>query len=381
MKRVVAWLGVSLSIFLALPSLASAIEYGGVGGRPANPQPNNPRTQSIFIYELKPGASASDGVKVFNNTNSTRTITIDAVDSVLSSGGAFACAQAADQKSDVGSWITLSTTNITLPAGGSQVVPFTVTVPASAGVGEHDGCVTIQDISATTNVSGKSGVVLGFRSAMRVVVTVPGKIVKKLSLTGVTVHKAKDGNFIVVPVAKNDGNVSLDTKVTASFAPVFAVTSPNTHGTYPVLPYSTASWNLEIKPPFWGGWYHAHATVSYNSNPTALLGQSQGAQKTEMLNSAVFFAAPSPGAIVIEVIVLIIIAVLVWIYVRKRRDIRHIRQKWEEYTAKDKDTLADIAKTHHVSWKKLARVNKLKPPYSLKNGQKLKVPPKPKQGE
>lgn len=354
-----------------------AIEYGGVGGKPANPQASNPRTQSIFVYELKASQSTNDGVKVFNNTDSTRTITIGAVDSVLSSGGAFACAQAADQQTGVGSWITLSATTITLPAGVSRVVPFTIAVPNNADVGEHDGCITIQDASATTNVNNKSGVVLGFRSAMRVVVTIPGKIIKKLTLKSVTVQKTPDGNYLVMPEATNDGNVSLDTTVSATLEPIFAVSGGKAGGTYPVLPHSTASWNLEIKHPFWGGWYHAHTVVSYNSKPTALPGEEQGAQKSEALNSAVFFAAPALGAVLIELLILLAVGVPVWRYVLKRRDISQIRKHWQEYVVQDKDTVISVAKEHHISWKKLVRVNSLKAPYTLEKGKKLRVPPKP----
>ncbi len=374
MKKLISFIAAVGMMTAVLSASAAAVEYGGIGGKPANPQPSNPRTSSIFIFELKPGQQANDGVKVYNNTNTAHTITIDAVDSVLASGGSFSCAQSAEQKSDVGSWITLDQTSVNLVAGGSTVVPFTVSVPQTAGVGEHDGCITIQDTSIK-QATGKSGVILGFRSAMRVVVTVPGQIVKKLALSSLTVSRLSSGDYQVVPKVENQGNVSLDTKVAANFKSIIATNSGTSKGTYPVLPHSTASWNLTLKRPFWGGWYRAYATVNYNSNPTALLGQNIGSQETKSLYSAFFFAPPKTLAAVIEIVVLILIVIVLRWYVQKRRDIRHIRANWQEYKVKKNDTIVDIAKAHHTSWKKLARVNGIRPPYRLVPGQKLKVPP------
>lgn len=41
---------------LSFISASFAIEYGGFGGRPAYPRADNPRTESIFIHTLEPGA-------------------------------------------------------------------------------------------------------------------------------------------------------------------------------------------------------------------------------------------------------------------------------------------------------------------------------------
>src|SRR5215472_6786570 len=103
MKRALLLAAATAATLILLPSVASAVEYGGVGGRPAYPRADNARTQSIFIHQLQPGQQVSDGVRVYNNTNKKRTITIQAVDSVLASDGAFACAQQADPRVDVGS--------------------------------------------------------------------------------------------------------------------------------------------------------------------------------------------------------------------------------------------------------------------------------------
>lgn len=366
-------------LVLVMPSAVSAVDYGGVGGRPAHPQPNNQRTKSIFIYQLKPGQTTNDGVRVLNNTGEQQTVSLNAVDAVLASGGAFSCAQNADPKNDVGAWIKLQSSSVTVAANSSQIVPFTVTAPDKADVGEHDGCIAIQAQSATNTPSKQNGVVLSFRSAIRVVVTIPGKIIKKLTLDNVNVSKAKDGNYIVAPAANNEGNVSLDTNVQARLTSLFGLNQGKSYGgTYPVLPRSKASWNLEAKPPFWGGWYRARVSATYNSSPAAELGQNQGSSNTVRLSSALFFVSPSSQAGLIYVLILLAVVVAVALLVRKQRNIRHIRRHWQTFEVEADDTVTGLAKQHHTSWRKIARVNHLKPPYALKAGQKLKLPPLPK---
>lgn len=367
---------------LFLPVLASAAGYGGIGGRPANPQPNNPRTQSIFIYELKPGQSAADGIQVFNNTDQRQTVSLYAVDSVLSSGGAFACAQNADPKHDVGAWVELSSDTINLGPNSNQVVPFTVTVPDSrkVSVGEHDGCIALQAASQTATATNRNGVVLSFRSAIRMVVTIPGKIVKRLDIKTVAISRAKDGNYLVTPTIQNSGNVSLDTNVQVKLVTLFGnslVTSKA--GTSPVLPRTQASQNFEIKRPFWGGLYRAKVIAAYNSNPATELGLGQHSnQQTIQRNSAIFFAMPAAAAAPIELVILLLIAGAIFWIVKRWRSSKHIRHHWEAYSVKRGDTLEKLSKRFNVSWKKIATANKLKPPYNLKQGQELKLPPKAK---
>ena len=365
-------------VLLAVPEFASAINYGGIGGRPANPVPGNPRTESIFIYTLKPGQQATDGVRIQNNTTKEQTVTLDAVDSEIASGGNFTCKQAVEQKHDVGSWIQLESSSVTVPANSSQVVPFTVTVPnnANISVGEHDGCVTLQAASQTATPSDKSGIVLSFRSAIRVVVTIPGKIVKKLSIHSVTVTSGRGSTYQINSKIANDGNVSLDTTVSVGLQSVLGSSAPLTKkGTSPILPRNTTALNYAVKRPFWGGLYRAHVVATYNSNPTTGLGQDQTKDSRSIVkDSAIFFAVPEPLALVIELLVLAVVVGGVYLLIAKRRQSRHIKRHWTSYTVKKGETLQSVAERHNVSWRKIAQVNKLKPPYQLRKGDTLKLP-------
>jgi hypothetical protein len=365
-------------IALALsPSIATANEYGGVGGRPANPREDNPRSESIFIYELEPGQSVTDGVQVFNNTDTPRTVRIGAVDGALSSSGAFACAQENDSKIGVGSWIELEQNTVQIPARDDRTVNFTITVPLSANVGEQGGCITLQDTQAEGSEE-QGGIVLTFRSAIRVAVTIPGEIVKAISFGPIEFGQSKnDGTlYVATPSVLNNGNVSLDTDITTRIVSLFGLPVDETQGTYPVLPASTASWNFEFDAPFWGGLYRADVSASYNSNTEDTLGQESSDQRqTVRASSAYVFIPPAPLAAVAQLAVLGLIIAGLGLLFRRIRHQKIVAKRWHTYTAKEGDSIQKIAKARHISWKKLATANKLKAPYHLEPGHKLKIPP------
>jgi hypothetical protein len=368
-----------VSVTLLSTSIVSAVEYGGVGGRPANPRSDNPRTQSIFVYTARGGETINDGVRVVNDTDKTRTVAVGAVDSILSSGGAFSCRQEVEQKSDVGSWVKLSSKQVEVPAQNSVIVPFVLTVPKDASPGEHDGCITIQDASMTTTPTGTNGVVLGFRSGIRISLTIPGKIVKHLSLTGVEVNGPTNGNYVISPSLKNDGNVSLDALVKTQLSSLFGNAASSAEGTYPVLPHSTATLNFEVNRPFWGGLYHAKAVAKYNSNVKAELGSTKATDKTVSLASGYVWVSPSPWAVVIYVVCLALIAAAAYYLYRRTHHARHVRTHWRTYRVAEGDSIKQLADRFGVSWKRLATANKLKAPYDLRTGEIIKVPPKSKE--
>lgn len=380
MKRLFLAIGLALVLGL-IPTASSAIEYGGVGGVPANPREDNPRTQSIFIYELNPGDSYQDGVKINNNTGETATIDIGAVDSRASNDGAFACAQEADDKIDVGSWVKLDQTQVTLASGEEEVVDFTITVPENASVGEHGGCITIMQANQQPSTTS-GGIALSFRSAIRIAVTIPGDIVKAVNVSSVSLepNKGDDSKYIIKPGLTNSGNVSLDTKITSKLVSLFGVVSASTTSTYPVLPATSASWNFDVDRPFWGGFYRADVDATYNSNTSESLGQTSDASDeiTVSGQSGYVFITPSPLALAIELIILAAFLIALFLLGRRLTHRRTVKKHWRHHTVEEGESLQKIAKHYHVSWKKLATANRIRAPYHVEPGDKLKVPPNQK---
>lgn len=101
-------------------------------------------------------------------------------------------------------------TEIKLNAGVTQLVPFSITVPANASTGEHNGCIIIQEKKIKTG--DQPGVNLSIRTGLRLAVTIPGDIERNLEVVGFD-YKRQNGTIILHPQVKNTGNVSIDSNV------------------------------------------------------------------------------------------------------------------------------------------------------------------------
>ncbi len=362
---------------IVFTAAASAVEYGGIGGVPANPDPGNARTKSIFVYGLKPGESKTDGVRVANNSDATKTLEIYATDSEISSGGSFACSQKVDPKNEVGKWIEFDKSEVTLGAGANEIVPFKVNLPQTVDVGEHNGCIVIQEKKEDAQGSG-NGLQLSVRSALRVVVTVPGDIKKDLQINDFFVKPASKLHTFTISV-QNGGNVSLDTNIQVEVRNIFNRITYKNGGIYPVLPQKQAfELNYEMGHSFWGGFYRAHATAEYDSDPKSQLGQKGGSITKRSSDAKIIFITPKPLALLVYLLLLSLIAAGVILYMKRRNHYREIGVSWEDYTIKKNDNIHQLASKNNISWKKIATVNNIKPPYVLEPKSVIKLPPQPK---
>ena len=366
-----------LALAMLLPSAASAVEYGGIGGRPANPIPGNERTTSIFVHEIAGGSSDGDGIRVINNTDKPKTLMVDAVDSSASSGGAFACAQRVEPKADVGSWIVLDKTEVTLEPMTNEVIPFSISVPPLADVGEHNGCIVIQEKNAEPQKQG-GGIQLSFRTGIRVAVLVPGEMVRRLAIVGSDVAPRDGGGFRLGAHVRNEGNVSVDTDVKIDVQDVMGYEKSSYGGAYPILRGQTSDYSFDMPQPKWGGWYRSRLTVTYDASTDARIGaDTASARVTITAPEVTFYSYPAPEAAVIELaVILAFLLGIAWIITNAVRRMR-VRKTWVTYAVAAGDDVNALAAKHRVSWKLIASVNKLKPPYTLKPGDALKVPPPP----
>src|SRR3989344_4441288 len=376
-KKLLRFVRVSAAIFgiTLLANNVFAVEYGGFGGRPAYPRADNPRTESIFIHTLEPGDIQKEGILTVNNATEQKTMLVYAVDSTPSTGGAFACAQFSEAKKDVGAWITVKKSEVTLEPGTNELVPFSIHVPKNASVGEHNGCIVMQE--KKEKAEDGSGVSLSFRTGLRVAVTIPGELERKLEIVGFTVTKRDNGNFLLHPLVKNLGNVSIDADAQVVTRYFFGLTHLTHGGQYPILRGDTSDWNFELKKPFWGGWYRSNFFVEYDENPEAGVGVQSGKELTRLKGPSVWFwSFPTPAALAIEIIILLALAFGGFLFWLSQKRKKWIKNNWVSYEVESGEDIKSLAERFDVSWKLLAKVNKLQQPYAFKPGEKIKVPPR-----
>lgn len=369
----------ALMLGVFIPSVF-AIEYGGIGGRPAFPREDNPRTDSIFIHTVEKGQVQEDGIRVVNNTEETKIITIYGVDSVPSTDGAFSCAQKADPQTGVGTWITLEKNEVVLDPFTNEVILFDINVPENVDVGEHNGCIVMQE-KKIDNGEEKAGIQLSFRTGLRVALLVPGDIVRELKIDSfvVTARDTDDGSFVLQPKVQNTGNVSIDADVRVVTKSMFGTVHEEHGGEFPVLRGELSTWNFVLNKPFWGGWYTSQLVVSYDASNDASVGVETNGKLTVIKGEEVqFFSAPTAFGLIIEIgsfIVVLLILFMIWVSQKRKR---WMRKEWIEYTVQGGDDIKKVAERFDISWKLLVKANKLQPPYALSEGAKITVPPEEK---
>ena len=359
-------------VLAAQPLTASAADSGTIGGRPAHPDSSNSRTKSIFIKTIKPSESVRDAVIVINNTDQEKTVLVYATDSTASSGGAFACKQAVEPSLSVGKWTALEKSEVVLPANTTQEVAFTITAPKDSEPGEQNGCIVLQEKKSD---EFKGGVALNFRTAIRVAVMIPGDIRKELTLLDLSV-KQNTNKIIVSPSVENTGNVSIDTDVKISIKSLFGSTIETQNSMYPVLRNQVTEWNFELNRPFWGGIYSASYQASYDESSSFLNKDEASEIKTLNSPSVFFFATPHPIAAIIELLVIGGLVTGIILLLKRRKSQQMIQKEWSDYIIKLDDDIQLIAKRYNIDWKLLAKSNHIKAPYTLFEGETLRVPPK-----
>jgi hypothetical protein len=123
--------------------------------RPVTYDPKVPATKSYFVLDLKPGQTLRDRVTVINAGGSTGTTYIYPVDATTgqTSGAVYLARNA--PRLDVGSWITLDQSTVTLGPGERKVIGFTIHVPKNLQPGDHLGGIVAENARLTVGKAGK----------------------------------------------------------------------------------------------------------------------------------------------------------------------------------------------------------------------------------
>jgi hypothetical protein len=363
MDRKIPSLIVFISLFLVVSSSAMAIEYGGVGIKPANPREEETKSESIFIHTVEPGQIIDEKMLVINNTSEETTLFIYSADSTPSTDGGFACKQISEAKTKTGNWIDIPVKEITLRPNSIEEIPFKITVPIDVEPGEHNGCVLAQGKKVEEKPG--QGINLSIRTGIRVALTVKGEIIRSLLISSFEVNK-KENYIILKPSVKNTGTVSVEANIEVFTKNILTRSELEKKGNkYTILRDDTASWNFELNKPFWGGFYESRARVNYNDG---------NIEKVLLAQPVRYFILPSNQAIIyIAIVILCPVLFFLFLVISKIRTSSTLK-KWSPYTIKVGDTLKALADDRNINWKLIVKANKLKAPYDLKNGQEIKLP-------
>jgi len=212
LKKRIKILLVGLLGFFALAGFCCAISYGGLGIYPNEREwdEKNSLTKSWFIYTLKPGEVEEAKVNVVNQSDQSVEVKIYPVDAVTTKDGAFAPQSEDREKVDVGAWITMPVSELSLKPNETKAVDFTIKVPENAEVGDHMGAIIVQSKEAPEAEKG-TAMKVASRVGARIYLTVPGEIIKELEFKDFN-WKMEEGQVVFYLTLANGGNVRISPK-------------------------------------------------------------------------------------------------------------------------------------------------------------------------
>jgi len=192
----------------------------GITVRPAPGSKSVSKSGSHFeLGVVTPGTPWRGAVFLRNLGDTTETSDLYGADAIPARGGGFGFTPRGEKPTDVGAWITLDKSRITLKARETATVGFSVAVPTSAPGGERVGGVIAEPVEA---VSG-GGFSVGTRIAVAVYLTVPGSagapLRPSLTITKLRIP-VRNGQACPSLSYTNDGTAVLDPTARITVDPV-----------------------------------------------------------------------------------------------------------------------------------------------------------------
>ncbi|MCH8920477.1 MAG: DUF916 domain-containing protein [Chloroflexi bacterium] len=209
---VLACLALLVACSLALFGWARVAQGDGdvsFGIRPSEANPDEPETFSFFSHKLTAGETLEDAAIVQNNGDVTATARVYLADGVTSINGGTAFTHEGFQTHGTANWLTLESEEITLAPGEEGIVSFTISVPAGTSPGEYVAGLVVQGEADAQ--AGNAGFTVNVvkRSAVAVLVDVPGARLAELEITGVGLDQQNENGSVFIVDVRNTGNILL----------------------------------------------------------------------------------------------------------------------------------------------------------------------------
>lgn len=209
---VLACLALLVACSLALFGWARVAQAEGdasFGIRPSEANPDSPETFSFFVHEMTAGETLEDAAIVQNNGDVTATARLYLADGVTSINGGTAFTHEGFQTHGTANWLTLESEEITLAPGEEGTVSFTISVPDGTSPGEYVAGLVVQ--GEADPQAGDAGFTVNVvkRSAVAVLVDVPGARLAELEITGVGLNQQDENGSVFIVDVRNTGNILL----------------------------------------------------------------------------------------------------------------------------------------------------------------------------
>lgn len=336
-----------LTVASAVPAGADDTGSGGkkppgatVGVRTANAKGGDDRGN--YTYEIFPKGVVQDWISVTNFRYTPLTVRLFAKDVTSDIGSTFSVQRSEETPHDVGAWIVLKKTKLTIPPRTEVIVPFQIGVPYNATPGDHTGAIIVSLLARAPKREGGT-VIVDHRVGLRVHLRVPGDLKAALSIEklktdwGGSARPLGRGDAHVSYLVRNTGNVSMNVQSDLELSRILGL--PTVHASAPaikeLLPGGSALVQQTVRNVFGTGPMKTHVTL--HGVPV----DKNLKDKAVVVTNVAGFSAWPCVLIVILVVVLLLIGFGTH-YERRRR-----RSKKERLAAEEAEQAALLASAKH----------------------------------
>jgi hypothetical protein len=139
---------------------------------------------------LTPGKAYSDAVTVSNFTSTPLTFNLYSADAVNTPGGGLSLRRRIDPQQDIGRWVELPYSQLTVPALTASVVPFTILPPAQASPGDHVGGIVAEETQGVTSASGSVPITVVQAVGVRIYARIVGPLHPQIDIPHLSLRVA-----------------------------------------------------------------------------------------------------------------------------------------------------------------------------------------------
>jgi hypothetical protein len=170
---------------------------------------------------IDPGRSVTEHVAIRNLSSSAATFSVKAADGYFTDTGRFNMLPSSEPSTKAGTWIDVQP-SVDVPAGGTAILPYTVTVPDNATPGDHAAGIAASVSYVGENPDGGGTLGVESRVGFRVITRVTGQVQPALAVTDLTAgyltswNPLAPGSMQVSTVLSNPGNIALAVTGTAA---------------------------------------------------------------------------------------------------------------------------------------------------------------------
>ncbi|QWT23306.1 DUF916 domain-containing protein [Subtercola sp. PAMC28395] len=317
LKRILAFAFASLFVAGLMVSFQSATsaradDTAGISGAPSDGKATDDRSR--FSYQLAPGQHIDDFYQVKNTGTVPQTMKVFATDAYNTDDGSYGLLDTDATPADAGKWVSFANgakqLSIPLDPGATQIVPFTLDVPADASPGDHAAGIVISVLTPDGQV------LVDRRVATRLYARVEGALQAALTISSISASYDQqfnpfDGAATVTYTVKNNGNVALGANTVVGVNTYLGIAAAGQVRTElkEMLPGSTRTVSVTVPGVAQLGYLNPYISLAPTIDPEAL----NPGPLTTVNRDTVLIAMPW------WLVIILVIVLLVWLFLRIRR--------------------------------------------------------------